>query len=119
MKRDAGARYVLTQPVYDDDVFGRFIERVAPLKIPVLIGILPLASLRNAMFLHTQVPGMAIPQPILERMEKAPQGPEARQVGVEIAREALRLARPMVQGTYIMPPFGSAKAALAVLEALD
>ena len=119
MKRDAGARYVLTQPVYDDNVFNRFIERVAPLEIPILIGILPLASLRNAMFLHTQVPGMSIPQPILARMEGAPQGAEARQAGLEIAQEALRLARPMVQGTYIMPPFGSARAALSVLEGLD
>lgn len=118
MKRDAGARYVMTQPVYDSAVFSRFIERAAPVGLPILIGILPLASLRNALFLHHNVPGMTIPTPILERMERAPEGLDARKAGVEIAREALLLARPMVQGTYIMPPFGSARAALDVLEAL-
>jgi homocysteine S-methyltransferase len=117
-KRDAGARYVLTQPVYDHDVFNRFIERAAPLGLPILIGILPIASLRNALFLHNNVPGMTIPKPILERMERAPEGAEGRQVGIAIAREALALARPQVQGTYIMPPFGAARPALEVLEAL-
>ncbi len=61
---------------------------------------------------------MAIPAPILQRMEQAPEGAEARQTGQAIAREALALARPLVQGAYIMPPFGSAAAALAVLEGL-
>jgi homocysteine S-methyltransferase len=115
MKREAGARYVMTQPVYDHAVFNRFIELAAPLGMPILIGILPLASLRNALFLHHNVPGMTIPQAILERMEHTPEGVEARQVGVEIAGEALMLARSLVQGTYIMPPFGSARAALDVL----
>ena len=118
-KRDAGARYVLTQPVYDHEVFSRFIERAAPLGLPILIGILPLASLRNALFLNNNVPGMAIPTPILDRMERAPEGPDARAMGLAIAREALLDARPLVQGTYIMPPFGSAQSALDVLAALE
>ncbi|OPZ07998.1 MAG: Bifunctional homocysteine S-methyltransferase/5,10-methylenetetrahydrofolate reductase [candidate division BRC1 bacterium ADurb.BinA292] len=118
-KRDAGARYVMTQPVYNAEVFERFIERAAPLGLPILIGILPLRSLRNALFLHNNVPGMAIPAEVLARMEAAPEGADQRRAGWEIAREALRRALPYVQGTYIMPPFGSAEDALAVLEALD
>ena len=117
-KRDAGARFMMTQPVYDYEVFQRFIERATPLGLPILIGILPLASLRNALFLHHNVPGMRIPRPILERMEAAPKGAEGRAVGQAIAREALQQARPMVQGAYIMPPFNSAKAALKVLDAV-
>jgi homocysteine S-methyltransferase len=117
-KRDAGARYVMTQPVYDADIFNRFMERAAPLNIPVLIGILPMASQRNALFLHKNVPGMTIPQAILARMAKWDSPEDQRQEGLDIAREALSRARPQVQGTYIMPPFGQAKPALAVLEAL-
>ena len=78
---------MLTQPVYDHDVFSRFIEQAGPVGLPILIGILPLASLRNALFLHKNVPGMSIPTPILERMEHAPEGPDARRMGLAIAGE--------------------------------
>jgi homocysteine S-methyltransferase len=117
-KRDAGARYVMTQPVYDHDIFNRFYERAAPVGLPILIGILPLASFRNAIFLNNEVPGMNVPAHVLKRMEAAAHGPEARALGIEIARDALAMARPLVQGTYIMPPFGSGQAALEVLAAL-
>lgn len=115
-KIEAGAEYILTQPVYDEELFLRFHERVEALGVPVLIGILPLASFRNAEFLTKEVPGMEVPPPILARMKAAPDKDAARAVGIEIAREALAAALPRVQGVYIMPPFNRVDAALEVLE---
>ncbi len=117
-KIDAGAEYVLTQPVYDHKTFEKFLnnfEKFAK-KIPILIGICPLASLRNAEFLHNEVPGMQIPESILARMAK-PETPDLqREEGIKIAREALSEFKKSVQGTYIMPPFNRADIALAVLD---
>ncbi len=114
----AGAEYVLTQPVYDVRLFEQFIRRTAHLRVPVLVGILPLVSSRNAEFLHKEIPGMQIPDPIRERMRKAGSGPDARKEGLAIAREALRECAPMAQGVYIMPPFNRADLALEVLDVL-
>lgn len=114
-KLAAGAEYILTQPVYDRKTFENFLNRFRKmgLKTPILIGICPLASLRNAQFLHNEVPGMQIPEEILSRMEKA-EGQS--QEGIKIAREALFEFRQEVQGTYIMPPFNRAETALAVVK---
>jgi methionine synthase / methylenetetrahydrofolate reductase(NADPH) len=117
-KIDAGAEYVMTQPVYDIELFEKFIKKVEPCPIPVLVGILPLASHRNAEFLHNEVPGMQIPEDIRARMAKAGSGPEAKAEGIRIAQEALLASRPQVQGVYIMPPFNRFQAALEVLEVL-
>lgn len=116
-KIDAGAEYVLTQPVYDHRTFEKFLKAYQGLnkKIPLLIGICPLASLKNAEFLHNEVPGMQIPEEILKRMAR-PDTPELqRQEGILIAREALKEFRKDVQGTYVMPPFSRADIALAVV----
>lgn len=117
-KVEAGANFCMTQPVFDPGLLAQFLERIEDHRIPVLVGILPLASYRNAEFLHNEVPGMQIPAPILERMRKAGSGDKARQVGIEIAQESLAATKGMVQGVYIMPPFGRVDAALGVLEAL-
>lgn len=117
-KVDAGAEFVMTQPVYDIALFDRFLEKIAPCPIPILIGILPLASARNAEFLHNEVPGMQIPEEIRKRMAAVGSGPEARAEGIRIAREALAACAPKVQGVYIMPPFNRYEAAFQVLEVL-
>ncbi len=117
-KRDAGAELVMTQPVYDPAVLDRFLTDVRPLGIPVLVGLLPLASYRNAEFLHNEVPGMSIPEDIRERMRKAGSGPEARDEGVRIAREMLSAVKDRVDGAYIMPPFGRHELALRVIEGI-
>lgn len=117
-KVEAGANFCMTQPVYDVDLLARFLDRIADCRIPVLVGILPLASYRNAEFLHNEVPGMQIPESIRERMRQAGSGDKGREMGIEIARESLLAAKPLVQGVYIMPPFGKVDAALKVLEAL-
>ncbi len=113
----AGAEFVMTQPVFDADLLERFLGRAEDLEIPVLVGILPLHSYRNAEFLHNEVPGMTIPEPVRERMRRAPGAEAAREEGVRIAREVLAQVRGFrgVRGAYIMPPFGRYDLALQVL----
>jgi homocysteine S-methyltransferase len=115
-KKAAGAEIVMTQPVYSPEVLDRFLSDVAPLELPVLVGLLPLASYRNAEFLHNEVPGMQVPEAIRERMRKAGGGPAARKEGVAIAREMLAAVRHRVAGAYIMPPLERHELALEVIE---
>jgi homocysteine S-methyltransferase len=115
-KKSAGAELVMTQPVYDPRTLERFLDEAAPLGLPVMVGILPLASHRNAEFLHAEVPGMTIPTEYRERMAKVGSGPAARAEGIAIAREALAAVLPRVAGAYVMPPFNRVDAALAVIE---
>jgi len=118
LKVEAGAEMVMTQPVYDPDVLHTFLERTHALGIPTLVGILPLASYRNAEFLHNEVPGMTIPEGIRKRMRAAGGGEAARAEGVLIAREMLLSVRERVAGAYIMPPFGRYGLALDVIEGI-
>jgi methionine synthase I (cobalamin-dependent)/5,10-methylenetetrahydrofolate reductase len=115
-KKAAGAELVMTQPVYDPRTLERFLDDAAPLGLPVLVGILPLASHRNAEFLHNEVPGMGIPAEYRERMAKVGQGPAARAEGIKIAQEALAAVKHRVAGAYVMPPFNRVDSALSVLE---
>jgi methionine synthase / methylenetetrahydrofolate reductase (NADH) len=117
-KVEAGAEYIMTQPVYDPSSVERFLGRIRYLNTPVLVGILPLYSHRNAEFLHNEVPGMSIPDDIRERMRRAGSGEEAHAEGVRIAQEALLAARELAQGAYIMPPFNKVELAVRVIEAL-
>ena len=117
-KREAGAEMVMTQPVYDPRVLDRFLTDIEPLGMPVLVGILPLASDRNAEFLHNEVPGMAIPEDVRDRMRAAGGGSSGRAEGVKIAREMLTAVRHRVHGAYIMPPFGRYELALRVIEGI-
>jgi homocysteine S-methyltransferase len=114
----AGAEYVMTQPVYDLKTLETFFGLVKHLEVPVLVGILPLYSYRNAEFLHNEVPGMQIPEDIRERMRKATSGDDAREEGVRIAQEALLASKQMAQGVYIMPPFNKVELAIRVIEIL-
>ena len=116
-KVDAGAEFVMTQPVYDQEVLERFLEDTKPLGIPVLVGLLPLASYRNAEFLHNEVPGMRVPSQIRDRMRQA-SADNAKQVGIEIAREMLSAVKDRVAGAYIMPPFGRYQSAIDVISGI-
>jgi homocysteine S-methyltransferase len=118
LKKQAGAELIMTQPVYDPLVLNRFLEDTAPLGLPVLVGILPLASYKNAEFLHNEVPGMQIPADVRARMKAAGSGPAARQEGVRIAREMLEAVRDRVAGAYIMPPLGRYEMALDVIDGM-
>lgn len=115
-KKAAGAEVVMTQPVYDPRVLEKFLEDIAPLGLPVLVGLLPLASYRNAEFLHNEVPGMQVPEAVRERMRRASPGPLARKEGVLIAREMLAAVRHKVKGAYVMPPMERYELALDVID---
>jgi homocysteine S-methyltransferase len=86
--------------------------------VPLLVGILPLYSHKNAEFLHNEVPGMSIPDDIRERMRRAGSGEKAHLEGVAIAREAALAAREVGQGVYVMPPFNKVDLAIRVIEVL-
>lgn len=117
-KVQGGAEYCLTQPVYEPRLLERFLEAVRGFEIPVLVGILPLVSYRNAEFLHNEVPGMAVPAGVRERLRAAPSKESAQEIGIEIAREALRGARELVDGAYLIPPFNRFELAVRVIEGL-
>jgi homocysteine S-methyltransferase len=119
-KVDAGAEFAITQPVFDAAQLEAFLERVAALgvrRIPVVAGIWPLVSLRNAEFLANEVPGVTVPAEVLERMRAAQdRGKEAALAeGVAIAREMLARVRPLVQGVQVSAPFGRVPVALDVV----
>jgi methionine synthase / methylenetetrahydrofolate reductase(NADPH) len=115
-KRGAGAELIMTQPVYDPGALTSFLDQVEPFGLPVLVGLLPLASHRNAEFLHNEVPGMQIPAAYRERMARVGSGAAARAEGIRIAQEALAAVAGRVAGAYIMPPFNRVDSALAVIE---
>jgi len=114
-KKQAGANFVMTQPVYDPEVLDQFLDDIEHIEIPILVGMLPLASYRNAQFLHNEIPGMSVPEDIRKRMKEVGSGPAARKEGVQITRETLEMVEDRVVGGYFMPPFGRYEAALAVL----
>jgi homocysteine S-methyltransferase len=117
-KRRAGAELVMTQPVYDPAVLRRFLDDTRSLGLPILAGICPLASSRNAEFLHNEVPGMQIPRAIRDRMAKASDPEAGRREGVLIARDMLDEVKQDVVGAYLMPQFGRYRSAVEVLEAV-
>jgi homocysteine S-methyltransferase len=119
LKVEAGAEFVMTQPVFDVAQLRRFLDAVAEGLPPVLVGILPLTSYRNAEFYNNEIPGMHIPEDILDRMRRAGDGDEARDEGIRIAQEALVAVKglPGVAGAYLMPPFGRYSLAVRVMGA--
>ncbi len=120
-KISAGAEYVFSQPVYDGKLLDRFLAKAKSfLNVPFFVGILPLASLKNAEFLHNEVPGMQIPKKVMEQLEKGATPSAQREIGLEIAKEALVAAKssPLVKGTYIMPPFGRVEPVLELLDVI-
>jgi homocysteine S-methyltransferase len=116
-KVEAGAEFVVTQPVFDLDQLTAFLRRSEGFRIPVVAGIWPLTSLRNAEFMNDEL-RVSIPKAIFERMARAADAESARAEGIAIAREMLVAVRDMVQGAQISAPFGRYRSAVDVLEAL-
>jgi homocysteine S-methyltransferase len=116
-KVDAGAEFAITQPVFDLDQLDRFLKRVEAFRLPIIGGIWPLVSLRNAEFLANEVPGVRVPQEILDRMRRASElGKEAALAqGVGIAREMLAAVRDRLAGAQVSAPLGRVPVALDVL----
>lgn len=120
-KIKAGANFGVIRPVFDLSRLGHFLRRVQDLdvpQVPLLAGIHPLTSYRNAEFLNNEVPGMSVSPEILERMRKVDTGDKARAEGLKIAREMLLDFRELVQGVQIVAPFSRYAMAVEVIEAL-
>ena len=120
-KVEAGADFAVTQPVFQVEQLVRFLERArsfAP-NLPVIAGIWPLTSFRNAEFMNNEVPGISVPPPVMERMRAADSGERARLEGLKIAQETLVEIRPLVQGVQIAAPFGRYALAVEVAQALS
>lgn len=114
-KIQAGAQFIVTQPVFDADALLRFMDAVPELAAtPLIAGIWPLASLRNAEFMKTEVPGVVVPDLILRRMGAAETKEDQRKIGIEIAREAIAAIRSRVAGVQVSAPFGNVNTAIAV-----
>ena len=116
-KVEAGADFAITQPVYEPEVLLRFIERVKSAKIPIVMGLWPLASYQNALFMNNEVPGVTIPDHVMKRMSAAADDREAaREHGIAIARELLDAVRHAFAGVQVSAPLGRIDIALDVLE---
>jgi methionine synthase / methylenetetrahydrofolate reductase(NADPH) len=117
-KVDAGAEYAITQPVFDVAQLEKFLESIAHVRIPIVAGIWPLVSARNAEFLANEVPGVVVPEAVLARMRKASEKSKEHAVaeGIAIAREMLERVRGSVQGAQVSAPFGKVELAVKVFE---
>jgi homocysteine S-methyltransferase len=116
-KVEAGADFAVTQPVFDAEALERFLEQVDGSRIPVVAGIWPLLSLRNAEYLANEVPGVIVPEGVVERMRRAQASGEAAALteGVTLACEMIEVLRPLVQGFHISAPSGRVDVALRTL----
>jgi homocysteine S-methyltransferase len=115
---DAGAEFAVTQPVFDPEQLESFLRKVEQFRIPIVAGIWPLLSLRNAEFLANEVPGVSVPDAVLVRMRKASDGGKEAMLaeGVKIAREMFVRVKQMVQGVQVSAPFGRVEVALEVFK---
>jgi homocysteine S-methyltransferase len=116
-KAESGAEFIITQPVFAVEPLIKFVDRIAHLKIPVIAGIWPLASYRNAEFMRNEVPGVVVPDEIMTRMAAFSGKDEQRDEGIKIARESIDAIRSHVQGVQVSAPFGNVNTAIAVLQA--
>lgn len=114
-KVKAGAEFAITQPVFDLDLFYRFLDRIEPMQIPVIAGIWPLTSYRNAEFMNNELPGVTVPEEIMIRMRDSESGEAALEEGVAIAAEILGNVHERVSGIQISAPFNRYELALDVL----
>ncbi len=120
-KVEAGAQYAITQPVFDTDQLREFLKRIERCRVPIVAGIWPLVSFRNAEFLHNEVPGVRVTPSIMERMRAASAVSKevGRDEGLKIARESLLEVRDLIQGVQVSAPFGNVKYALEVFQVLN
>jgi 5,10-methylenetetrahydrofolate reductase len=116
-KVEAGAEYVVTQPVFDLNLLEAFLQKTAQYKLPIIAGIWPLTSYRNAEFMVNEL-RVPVPEGYMDRMRRADSADKARAEGILIAREMAAKVRSMVQGAQLSAPFGRYEMAVQVAEAL-
>jgi homocysteine S-methyltransferase len=104
-KLAAGAQYVMTQPVFDLELARRTVDRLKPLGVPIFLGVMPLLNSRNAEFLHNEVPGIKIAEPLREKLRACSDDKAATKIGVEVAREVRDIALEAFNGVYLITPF--------------
>jgi homocysteine S-methyltransferase len=115
-KVKAGAEYAITQPVFDNELFFNFMKRIEHLDIPIIAGVWPLVSVRNAEFMNNEVPGASVPDRIMKRMYATKSREEARELGLQIARETIDEIKKEIAGVQVSMPFGNLKYPLSVLK---
>lgn len=112
----AGATFVMTQPVYEAEQLMRVLDRFGPIAIPMLVGVMPLVSLRQAQYLNNEVPGITVPQHILARMESAGEGQDSVDTGIEMALEFLEQISAIANGVYLVPSFNRVAPLIPIIE---
>ncbi|MDR1932678.1 MAG: bifunctional homocysteine S-methyltransferase/methylenetetrahydrofolate reductase [Spirochaetales bacterium] len=114
----SGAEFVITQPVFDPNALFRFLDAAEKLygKLPVIVGVWPLVSYKNAEFMQNEVPGVEIPRDIMQRMSKTTGKEEGIAEGIKIAQEMIRVIKPRAAGFQVSAPFGKTELALEVLK---
>lgn len=118
-KVDAGAEFIVTQPIFDVVSFIHFYDRIEHYKLPIIAGIWPLTSLRNAEFMNNEVPGCYVPESIMSRLAKVQDSKEKSLAeGIQIAREILRAIKPYINGVQISAPFGRIESVFQSLEGI-
>ncbi len=113
-KISAGAEFIITQPVFDPEVLLKFLEKIRHFNIPVIAGVWPFASYRNAIFMKTEVPGVVVPEWIMEAMKNAGDKDAQRAEGIRIARKIIAEIRSEVRGVATSAPFGNVNTAIEV-----
>lgn len=116
-KIDAGAEYAITQPVFDSEALLRIIEQIRTFSdIPIVAGVWPFTSFKNAEFMCNEVPGVVVPDELMERMRHCHTKQEGAETGIEIAREMCRQIGDVVAGFQVSAPFGNVNTAIKVLQ---
>ena len=117
-KVEAGAEFVLTRPIFDPANFERFLKRLEPARLPVVAGIFPFESVSNAELMANEVPGVRVPEALIERMRRADGLDREAAEGIAIAREIAAVLRSTVQGVQVSTSSGNIDAVLAVVDGL-
>lgn len=118
-KVDAGAKFIITQPVFDVNILENFLRKIKHIKLPLIAGLWPLTSIRNAEFMNNEVPGCYVPKDIMKRLEKVQDNKEKSIAeGIMIARETLEKMKSYISGVQISAPFGRIQSVFEVLDGI-
>ena len=115
-KVEAGASWITTQPVFEVAALERFLKAIEDTRVPVIAGVWPMASLRNALFMKNEVPGVVVPDWIIQKMSQSDDQAGQLAIGIDIARETLAAIRPSIAGVQVSAPLGNVNTALKVLQ---